>query len=266
MTAQKKQTILTTEHLSIGYRQKKAQHIVSSQINLSIEKGKFVALLGKNGIGKSTLLRTICGVQESLAGAVFLKGTKIQQYPHAKLATILSVVLTERLPESQLTVYELVALGRQPYTNWVGKLTTSDHEKINWAIQLTEIDHLKNKPFYELSDGQLQRVLIARALAQDTDLIILDEPTAHLDIHHTIKIFTLLQKLVSTTQKTIIISTHEVNLAIQFASGFVLIDEHQCHSGTLEELIEGKAFDTLFNSDLINFNRRLEQFVIQKNN
>ena len=103
-------------------------------------------------------------------------------------------------------------------------------------------------------------------MAQDTDLIILDEPTAHLDIHHTIKIFTLLQKLVTTTDKTIVISTHEVNLAIQFANDFILIDETQCYSGTLEKLIQEKAFDNLFNSDLINFNRRLEQFVIQKNN
>lgn len=266
MASPKQHIILTTENLSIGYRQKKKQSIIASDINLSIGSGRFVALLGKNGIGKSTLLRTISHVQESLSGHIHLKGKNITEYTNSELATTLGVVLTERLPESQLNVFELVALGRQPYTNWVDKLSDVDQEKIAWAIEMTEIEHLKDRPFYELSDGQLQRVLIARALAQDTDLIILDEPTAHLDIHHTIKIFTLLQKLVTTTDKTIVISTHEVNLAIQFANDFILIDETQCYSGTLEKLIQEKAFDNLFNSDLINFNRRLEQFVIQKNN
>jgi iron complex transport system ATP-binding protein len=264
MKHQESHIILSTKDLSIGYRQKKGQHIVASAIDLSIEKARLVAILGKNGIGKSTLLRTLSGVQEPLKGSVALQNKFLTQFTHEQLAKTISVVLTERLPESQLTVYELVALGRQPYTNWVGNLTKKDIEKIDWAVETTEIAHLKDRPFYELSDGQLQRALIARALAQDTDIIILDEPTAHLDMHHTLKIFTLLQKLVITTQKTILISTHEVNLAIQFANDFILIDKHQCHSGILEELISEKAFDNLFDSDLIHFDRRLEQFVIQK--
>lgn len=258
--------ILKTTGLSVGYKQRKAEHVVASNINLSIHKGTFVALLGKNGIGKSTLLRTISGVQEPLRGTMLLNGKEILQYSSVELATTLGVVLTERLPESQLTVYELIALGRQPYTNWIDTLSDTDIEKINWAIDMTEIAHLKERPFYELSDGQLQRVLIARALAQDTDLIILDEPTAHLDIHHTIKIFTLLQKLVQSTEKTIIISTHEVNLAIQFANSYILLEEEACHHGTLEQLLEENSFDNLFKSDLVKFNRSLAQFVIQKDN
>ncbi|MFY0604062.1 MAG: ABC transporter ATP-binding protein [Flavobacteriaceae bacterium] len=266
MTAKKSHIILSTENLSIGYHQKKKRSIVASEINLSVSSGKFVALLGKNGIGKSTLLRTLSGVQEVLSGTISLKENSLKSYTHSELATTLSLVLTERLPESQLTVLELVALGRQPYTNWVDKLSEVDSEKIAWAMELTETEHLKERPFYELSDGQLQRVLIARALAQDTDVIILDEPTAHLDIHHTIKIFTLLQKLVMTTNKTILISTHEINLAIQFANHFILMDEKDCHSGNLEKMIEKKAFDVLFSSELIKFDRRLQQFVIQKKN
>ncbi|MDT7832179.1 ABC transporter ATP-binding protein [Flavobacteriaceae bacterium S356] len=266
MEVKKSHTVLTTKDVSIGYKQRKKEYIVASPINLQIDAGKFVALLGKNGIGKSTLLRTLSGVQESLAGSILLKDKEIHQFSNAELATTLSVVLTERLPESQLTVYELIALGRQPYTNWIDTLSSTDIDKIDWAIDVTEVSHLKFRSFYELSDGQLQRVLIARALAQDTDLIILDEPTAHLDIHHTIKIFTLLQKLVETTNKTIVISTHEVNLAIQFANSFVLLDEDTCHHGDLEELISKNSFDNLFKSNLIKFNRTLEQFVIQKNN
>ena len=174
------------------------------------------------------------------------------------------MVLTERLPESQLTVYELIALGRQPYTNWIDKLSYKDIEKVETAIHQTEIAHLKNNRFYELSDGQLQRVLIARALAQDTEIIILDEPTAHLDMHHTIKIFSLLQKLVAETKKTVLISSHEVNLSIQLADEIILLTENTLRSGTPEKLIEENAFDTLFPKELIHFNKELQQFVIRK--
>lgn len=224
-----------------------------------------MALLGKNGIGKSTLLRTLAKVQEPLKGNIFINQKNLIKYSNLELATQLSLVLTERLPESQLTVFELVALGRQPYTNWIDTLSEKDISTINWALEQTEITHLQNHRFYELSDGQLQRVLIARTLAQDTQIIILDEPTAHLDIHHTIKIISLLQKLVKTTQKTILISTHEVNLAIQLSDEMILLSEEKIISGTSEELIAKNAFDDLFPSNLINFNRTLEQFIIKKN-
>ncbi len=180
------------------------------------------------------------------------------------MSTQLSLVLTERLPESQLTVYELIALGRQPYTNWIDKLSPKDIAKVETAIQQTEIEHLKNNRFYELSDGQLQRVLIARALAQDTEIIILDEPTAHLDMHHTIKIFSLLKRLVAETQKTVIISSHEINLSIQLADEIILLTENTFHAGTPAELIAANAFDTLFPKELVNFNKTLQQFVINK--
>jgi iron complex transport system ATP-binding protein len=256
--------VLKTENLTIGYQSKKAQNIVASHIDLSIKKGRLVAVLGKNGIGKSTLLRTIAKVQEPLSGFVFIKNKSLKAYKHQELATCVSMVLTERLPESQLTVFELVALGRQPYTNWIDKLSDSDLEKINWAIDETEIQHLKNKRFYELSDGQLQRVLIARALAQNTEIIILDEPTAHLDLHHTIKIFSLLKSLVEKTSKTIILSSHEVNLSIKFADEIILFTDIEICIGTPSELIEKNAFDNLFPKEIVNFNRKLQQFIVNK--
>lgn len=259
-----KNIVLKTKNLSVGYQEKKQSNIIVSNIDIAVEKGKFVALLGKNGIGKSTLLRTLSKVQKPIVGNVFIHQKNIQDFNAKELATSLSLVLTERLPESQLTVFELVALGRQPYTNWIDTLSKEDIKKINRAIELTEIEHLKNKRFYELSDGQLQRVLIARALAQDTEIIILDEPTAHLDIHHTFKVFSLLKDLVKSTQKTIIISTHEVNLAIQLADEFILLSEEKTYNGTSEELIAQNAFDTLFPKELICFNKKLGQYIINK--
>ena len=263
MNSLKKNIILKTEQLSIGYQQKKDTQIVISDINLEIEKGKFIAVLGKNGIGKSTLLRTLSKVQKAISGGVFYQQKNLKEITEKELSTKLSLVLTERLPESQLTVYELVALGRQPYTNWIDKLSKKDIEKIDFAIHQTEINHLKNKRFYELSDGQLQRVLIARALAQDTEIIILDEPTAHLDLHHTIKIFSLLKKLVSETQKTIIISSHQVNLSIQLADEILLLKEKNYHLGTPKELTKTNAFENLFSKDLVYFNNDLQQFIIK---
>ena len=203
-------------------------------------------------------------MQKPLHGDIFINQKNIEKYSNKDLSTVLSLVLTERLPESQMTVFELVALGRQPYTNWIDSLSETDLEKINWAIEQTEINHLKDKFFYELSDGQLQRVLIARALAQDTDIIILDEPTAHLDLHHTIKIFSLLKKLVSETSKTIMLSTHEVNFAIQFANEIVLFTDDKIFTGTPTELISKNAFDNLFSKEIVIFNRNLQQFIINK--
>lgn len=260
-----KNIVLNTKNLTIGYPSKKAQTIVASNINISIEEGKLVTVLGKNGIGKSTLLRTISKVQEPLYGEIFINNKNIKSYSNKELSSSLSLVLTESLPESQITVFELVALGRQPYTNWIDKLSSFDLEKIDWAIEQTEIQHLKDTFFYELSDGQLQRVFIARALAQDTDLIILDEPTAHLDLHHTIKIFSLLKKLAAETHKTIVLSSHEVNLCIQFADEIILFADDKVQVGTPDTLIKENAFENLFPKDIVNFNRKLQQFIINKN-
>lgn len=256
--------VLKTKDLAIGYKSKKKEQLIIDNINISIHKGSLIVLLGKNGVGKSTLLRTLSKVQAPLHGNVYLQNKNIASYTNSELAKILSLVLTERLPISQLTVFELIALGRQPYTNWIDTLSDVDIKKIEEAINLTEIAHIRNKPFYELSDGQLQRVLIARALAQDTDIIILDEPTAHLDIHHTFKIFSLLKNLVQTTQKTILISTHEVNLALQLAEQFIVLANKQVYSGNADTLIAKDAFSSLFPKELIHFDKKTKQFVINQ--
>ncbi|MFV0247336.1 MAG: ABC transporter ATP-binding protein [Tenacibaculum sp.] len=260
-----KPVALKTHNLTIGYKTKKQRFCIASGINLQIDKGKLVAVLGRNGAGKSTLLRTLSKVQKPIKGSIVINNKDIKEFTPRQLATCLSVVLTEKLPESQLTVFELIALGRQPYTNWMDKLNQKHLKKIIQAAEQTNVAHLKNKRFCNLSDGQLQRVLIARALAQDTEIIILDEPTAHLDMHHSIKVFSLLKELVKNTQKTIIMSTHELNLAIQLADKLILFSETKIHTGTPKKLIEQGAFDSLFPKELILFNKTLKQFVVKKN-
>lgn len=158
----------------------------------------------------------------------------------------------------------MVALGRQPYTNWVDTLSNSDKKAVKKALTQTETLHLQDKSFLELSDGQLQRVLIARALAQETDIIILDEPTAHLDMHHTIKVFGLLKEMASKNNKTIIVSSHEINLALQLADEVILFTEEKVYKNTPENLIKDKIFDNLFTSKLVHFNATLQQFTFSK--
>jgi len=254
--------ILSTSNLSIGYQSKKEKNIIAENLNLTFEEGKLISLVGGNGIGKSTLLRTITGIQKPLAGTVTLKEKEIHLYDSLSLAQNLSLVLTEKLPPSNLTVFELIALGRQPYTNWLGKLSEEDLEKINQAIALTHVEHLINKRHHEISDGQLQIVLIARALAQDTPLIILDEPTTHLDLFHKVSIFKLLKKLSQETNKCILFSTHDIDLAIQLSDEMIVMTESMVEQDQPCNLITKGVFITLFKDSSITFDGEKGKFII----
>lgn len=256
------ETILSTSNLSIGYKTKNAENSIASNLNLNLQEGKLVSLVGANGIGKSTLLRTLTGIQKPLSGNVFLNNKDIQNFNSVELAQNLSVVLTEKLPPSNLTVFELIALGRQPYTDWLGKLSNDDVEKINLAISLTEISHLSNKKHHEISDGQLQKVLIARALAQDTPLIILDEPTTHLDLLHKVSVFKLLKKLSQETQKCILFSTHDIDLAIQLSDEMIVMTENSITHDEPCNLISEGVFDTLFKNENIFFDAQKGKFIV----
>lgn len=254
--------ILSTSNLSIGYQSKKEKNIIAENLNLTFEEGKLISLVGGNGIGKSTLLRTITGIQKPLAGTVTLKEKEIHLYDSLSLAQNLSLVLTEKLPPSNLTVFELIALGRQPYTNWLGKLSAEDLEKINQAIALTHVEHLLDKKHHEISDGQLQIVLIARALAQDTPLIILDEPTTHLDLFHKVSIFKLLKKLSQETNKCILFSTHDIDLAIQLSDEMIVITESLVEQDQPCNLITKGIFNTLFKDSSITFDGEKGKFMV----
>ena len=254
--------ILSTSNLSVGYSTKKVKNTIASDLNLSLEAGKLIALVGANGVGKSTLLRTLTGIQKPLDGKVYLNSKSIHDFGALDLAQNLSVVLTEKLPPSNLTVFELIALGRQPYTNWLGKLSDEDYEKINNAIALTHIEHLLDKKHYEISDGQLQIVLIARALAQDTPLIILDEPTTHLDLPHKVSVFKLLKKLSQETDKCILFSTHDVDLAIQLSDEMIVMTDETVVQDQPCNLITQGVFNSLFKDNAISFDGEKGKFVI----
>ena len=255
------QIILKANPISIGYRDKKSVKIVSENIKIELRKGKLIALVGVNGIGKSTLLKTITGIQKPLEGIVYLNQKNINSYSANDLAQQMSVVLTEHLPPSNLTVFEIVALGRQPYTNWLGTLTSEDIDKVNEAIRLTQIEHLAQKKHFEISDGQLQKVLIARALAQDTPLIILDEPTTHLDLLHKFTLLQLLQKLAKETQKCILFSTHDIDLAIQLCDEMIIMTPDNTVQSSPCELIESDVFNKLFDDKSIGFDKNKGKFV-----
>ena len=258
-----KTIVLQTTDINIGYSNKKETTVVASQVTVSLEKGKLTALIGANGIGKSTLLRTLIGIQSPLSGKVFLKEKDIHSLDNLTLAQHLSVVLTDKLPPSNLTVFELIALGRQPYTNWIGKLTEDDIAKVNEALELTQISHLADQKHDEISDGQLQIVLIARALAQDTPLIILDEPTTHLDLLHKVTLLKLLKKLTQETGKSILFSTHDIDMAIQLSDEMIIMTPESVVQDQPCNLIMKGNFNTLFQDEHIFFDAEKGKFVIK---
>ena len=264
MKTETSQIILKANQLSIGYKTKKAETIIASNINFELQKGHLIGLVGANGIGKSTLLRTLIKVQPELSGSITLNDKDLKSTSILELAKQLSIVLTEPLTSKNLSVFELVSLGRHPYTNWIGNLTEADITIINKSLDLIKIADLKDKKCYELSDGQLQKVMIARALAQDTDVIILDEPTSHLDMYHKAYILKLLQRLTKDTGKTILFSSHEIDLAIQLCDTMIVMQKEKVVCNQPCELISEGVFETLFPKDLIVFDEKTGSFRVTK--
>lgn len=263
MHQEKRNSILKVKNLSIGYSHKTSTKTIASNIDFHIDSGELVAVIGVNGSGKSTLLRSLSGVQPLLSGEIFIQSQKLAQISSEKMATYISLVLTEQPLSKNLSVFELVALGRQPYTNWIGRLAEKDIKAINNALKMVAIEDLKARKCYELSDGQLQKVLIARALAQDTPLILLDEPTTHLDLFHKAFVFKLLKQLSVETNKAIIFASHEINLALQLCDRLVLIKENKVIDGTPKELVDSGLLQDIFPKNLIYFDKASASFKIK---
>ncbi len=256
--------MLSVKNLAIGYQNKVKDTVVAEPIEFFLSSGELTAIVGINGIGKSTLLRTLGNAQPRLSGSITINQRTLENYRPLELSTKISMVLTEPIASKNMTVLELVALGRQPYTNWIGALSKVDKLKIKEAIHLLELEDLQHKKCYELSDGQLQRAMIARALAQDTSIMLLDEPTTHLDLYHKVNILKLLKSIAHQTQKIILFTTHEIEMAIQLCDKMLLLDGEKNPFGQPCELIEQKAFESLFPADTVSFDAKTGTFRIEK--
>ncbi len=217
--------MIQLKHLEIGYNAKSKHNSVFKNINLSFETGNFVGLIGNNGVGKSTLLKTITGNLAPLHGEILLNGKQLHQFSTQELAQYISIVVTEKIGGFNLTVWDIVATGRTPYINVFAQLTTSDEAIINASLEKLAITHLKHKLIEELSDGQRQKVMIAKSLAQQTPIIILDEPTAFLDYNSRHQLFLILKKLCDEQQKLIIVSSHDLDLMKHYVSKTVELTE-----------------------------------------
>lgn len=252
-------------NLSVGYNQPGGVPLeILEGLDFSAIHGEMVALIGSNGSGKSTLLRTIAGFQPWFAGDIRVGGRSIKSLGIREMARIISFVSTESIRIPNMTVFDLVAYGRFPYTNWIGSLTEADREVINMAVRLVGIEKLSDRPVLQISDGERQRAMIARSLAQDTPVIILDEPTAYLDVSNKYEIFHLLQTMASERNKTIILSTHDLNIALREADKLWMITEGFNYQGAPEDAALKGWLDQLFQNEHIGFDTVEGGFFFKK--
>ncbi|MEB3225969.1 MAG: ABC transporter ATP-binding protein [Synechococcus sp.] len=252
--------LLLTENLAVGYQRRS----LLQDLNLAIAPGQFVCLVGANGAGKSTLLKTLAGLETPQTGQVWLQDQRIDQLSGIQRAKRLSLVLTERVDVAWMSVTELVGLGRYPYTDWQGRLGSEDHKIVREAIAAVGLTALQHKTLNQISDGERQKAMIARALAQETGLMILDEPTAYLDVPRRVEMMQLLQSLAHQRGRTILMSTHDLELALRSADQLWLITPHQrLVVGTPEELVLQGYVGTTFSNGHFYFDQTSGQFQIQ---
>jgi iron complex transport system ATP-binding protein len=267
-------TILQTFDLAIGYgKPRRGSHVgvrrqttvVANGLNLHLRAGEMVCLLGPNGAGKSTLMRTLAGMQPPLEGRVEIAGQDVQTMTPAQLARLLAIVLTERIDVGNLSAFDLVALGRHPYTDWMGRLRETDHAVVEKALKAVQAESLRWRPVNELSDGERQKVMIARALAQEPVVLLLDEPTAFLDLPRRVEIMAMLRELTRATGCAVLLSTHDLDLALRSADRLWLLETGGIiHTGVPEELVLNGAFATAFRSTGVEFDAAQGVFRLQR--
>ena len=224
---------ITLSHLSVGY---KVGHTVISDINLTLQSGQLACLIGENGVGKSTLLKTLTGFLPKLEGSLLLDGKDISEFSQRALARQISIVLTQKPDVQNLTVEEIVGLGRSPYTGFFGKLHANDQQIVDESITAVGIEKLKNRMIQTLSDGERQKVMIAKALAQQTPIIFLDEPTAFLDFSSKVETFQLLQRMAHEMGKLVLLSTHDLELAVRFSDTLLQVNGDGLRTVSNEEV------------------------------
>ncbi len=255
---------LETRDLTIGYRRRgKRDVVLARELNLNLQPGKLVGLLGPNGVGKSTLLRTLAGMQKPLAGRVLLAGSDVSSLKPQDLARRLSIVLTAAPQPNLMNGYALVAMGRHPHTDWLGRLTAEDHATVAWALDAVNGAELAEQLVAELSDGQRQKLMIARALAQQSDIMLLDEPTAFLDLPRRIEIMSLLKRLAQSTGLAILVSTHDLDLALRNCDNLWLMSKAGIKLGAPEDLVLDGSLGETFRAEGIRFDQRRGSFALE---
>lgn len=260
----KKRTgILTFESLEIGYINGKTKKILLPAFKGSAEEGELIAVVGKNGIGKSTLLRTIAGLQPVITGSLQIGGKSIHEYSRLQLSAKVGYVSTEIIKVSNMKVYDLVSLGRFPHTDWFGRIDPLNHEAVMDALSKTGMTGFIDRPVTELSDGERQRAMIAMVLAQDAVVMVMDEPTAFLDINSKYMVIRLLRELTQQGNKTIIYSTHDFNTAISQADRIWLMLDDTFIEGAPEDVMISGAFKKLFDETKVTFNTDDGSFSIK---
>lgn len=240
--------MLELRNLYIGYADDTKRSIVAETLNASLPRGVLACLIGANGVGKSTLMRTMAAFQPPLRGEVCVDGKSVADYSAKELSEKIGVVLTERNMSADLTVEEVVGLGRIPYTTFWGTLTQADRRIVDEALAWVAIEELRYRKLHQLSDGERQKVMIAKALAQQTPVIFLDEPTAFLDYPSKIAMMQLLRRLAHEQHKLILLSTHDLEIAFQTADYIWLLQQDGLQTGTLDELSQRGAISAFLDS------------------
>ena len=249
----KQQIAISTHQLSIGYTGRGGMRVVHPELNLQLYRGEVTALMGRNGAGKSTLLRTLCGLQPSLRGDIFIEGKPLAGYRPEQLAACVGVVLTERTQAGGISVYDLVALGRYPHTGFFGTLRDADHAAIRAALETVGIADKAQRHVAELSDGERQKAFIAKVLAQECPIILLDEPTAFLDVTSRLETMVTLRRLAHEEGKAILLSTHDLETALQLADRIWLQPAYNAEKETADPMVCGTPNALVINGDLARF-------------
>ncbi len=250
---------INISNLTVGYDKKS----VLSDVNLNSTNQQLIAIIGLNGKGKSTLIKTLAGILPAISGKFNYSGNDIFAIDEKERSKIFGLVSTEQPKIENILVKDYISFGRYPYSNWLGITDDKDEDKINFALDLCKLKDLINRDYNELSDGEKQKVNIARVLAQDTELIILDEPTTHLDLINKIELLKLLKDLVNNHSKTVVFSTHMVEYALQLADEIWLVDSGTVKKYTPKELIVENAFKKLFCGELLSFNTQEMTFKLK---
>nr|MBN1229347.1 ABC transporter ATP-binding protein [Anaerolineae bacterium] len=258
--------MLTAHSLTIGYRHpRQPLAVVASGISVALHSGEMVCLLGPNGVGKSTLLRTMTAMQPLLGGQVRVMGDDIGALKPKELARRISVVLTDRINVGNMSAYGLVALGRHPYTDWLGRLSGRDESVVRNAFEAVGAAELASRRVNELSDGERQKILIARALAQDPFIMVLDEPTAFLDLPNRANVMRILRDLAHHTNRAIVLSTHDLDMALRSADRIWLMGQDgTLHIGAPEDLVLSGRFEAVFRGEGVVFDPATGAFSMER--